>query len=151
MLQASDNDLDKFLGPRNPKPCLGLVLVDLPSGYRPSAIPDRTEAPESRSSLALRLFLFIRLSTARHWPKVQLQNLTGQLKTALRRRLEFSVLIITELMSKHDYAHRRNNIECRGAGMSAHGRIRHPSCGTSIVPFDAHRLGRPKAACNTAL
>jgi hypothetical protein len=29
--------------------------------------------------------------------------------------------------------------------MSAHGRIRHPFCGTSIVPFDANGLGRPKA------
>jgi hypothetical protein len=29
--------------------------------------------------------------------------------------------------------------------MSAHGGIRHPFCGTSIVPFDAHGLGRPKA------
>jgi hypothetical protein len=27
--------------------------------------------------------------------------------------------------------------------MSAHSRIRHPFCGTSIVPFDAHGLGRP--------
>jgi hypothetical protein len=37
--------------------------------------------------------------------------------------------------------------------MSANGRIRHPSCGTSIVPFDAHRLGRgrPKAPAATRL
>jgi hypothetical protein len=35
--------------------------------------------------------------------------------------------------------------------MSAPGRIRHPSRGTSIVPFDAHRLGRPKAAAATAV
>ncbi len=33
--------------------------------------------------------------------------------------------------------------------MSARGRIRHPFCGTSIAPFDAHGLGRPKAPAAT--
>jgi hypothetical protein len=67
---------------------------------------------------------------------------------SLRRRLEFSVLI-SQLVSKHDYAHRRNDIECRGARMFAHGRIRHSFGGTSIVPLDVHRLDRPKAPAAT--
>ena len=41
-------------------------------------------------------------------------------------------------MSKHDYAHRRNDIECRGARMSAHRLIRYSFGGTSIVSFDAY-------------
>jgi hypothetical protein len=41
--------------------------------------------------------------------------------------------------------HTEETISSAVARMSAYGRIRHPFCGTSIVPFDAHGLGRPKA------
>jgi hypothetical protein len=86
LLQASDNDLDKFLRPRNPKPCLGLVLVDLPSGCRPSAIPDWAEAPESRSSLALRLFFIHPAIDGRDiGPRSNSKNLRGGLETKNKR------------------------------------------------------------------
>jgi hypothetical protein len=60
LLQASDNDLDKFLGPRNPKPCLGLVLVDLPSRCRPFSdcrLDGSTGEPQQLGTAALFSFI----------------------------------------------------------------------------------------------
>jgi hypothetical protein len=56
---------------------------------------------------------------------------------------------ITEPVSKHDYAHRRNDSECDGARMSAHRLIRYLFRGISIVPFDAYGRSLLRAIAGT--